>query len=59
MAADRWDEIDRVWHAIFERPESERSAAIDELAETMRRCATTSCRSGPFQSGARAPEEQP
>jgi serine/threonine protein kinase len=28
---ERWDEIDRVWHALLERPEPERAAAIDEL----------------------------
>jgi hypothetical protein len=28
---ERWDEIDRVWHAVLERPEPERAAAIDEL----------------------------
>ena len=31
MAADRWDAIDRVWHAVLARPEQEREAAIAEL----------------------------
>jgi hypothetical protein len=28
---ERWDELDRVWHAVLECPEPERAAAIDEL----------------------------
>ena len=31
MASDRWDAIDRVWHAVLARPEPEREAAIAEL----------------------------
>ena len=31
MSADRWAAIDRVWHAVLDRPESERAAALDEL----------------------------
>ena len=31
MTVERWAELDRVWHAILARPESERLAAVDEL----------------------------
>jgi hypothetical protein len=31
MTRERWAEIDRVWHAVLARPESERAAALDEL----------------------------
>jgi serine/threonine protein kinase len=40
MMPERWEELDRVWHALLERPESERAAAIDELCsddQTLRR----------------------
>ena len=28
---ERWEDLDRVWHAVLQRPESQRSAAIEEL----------------------------
>jgi hypothetical protein len=28
---ERWEDLDRVWHAVLQRPESERSAAIEQL----------------------------
>src|SRR5262245_6032688 len=31
MTPDRWQEIDRVWHAVLARPEHERAAAVAEL----------------------------
>ena len=31
MTPERWDAIDRVWHAVLERPEHERPAALTEL----------------------------
>jgi hypothetical protein len=31
MAPERWQDLDRVWHAVLARPESERRAAVDEL----------------------------
>ena len=31
MTPERWQEIDRVWHAVLARPEPERAAAIVEL----------------------------
>jgi len=31
MIPERWEELDRVWHAVLARPESERSAAIEQL----------------------------
>jgi serine/threonine protein kinase len=40
MIPERWDDLDRVWHAVLARPESERAAAIDELCpedQTLRR----------------------
>jgi serine/threonine protein kinase len=29
--AERWDEIDRVWHAVLDSQESDRSAVLDDL----------------------------
>ena len=31
MTPDRWQEIDRAWHAVLARPEDERAAAVAEL----------------------------
>ena len=31
MTPERWDDLERVWDALLERPASERAAAIDEL----------------------------
>ena len=28
---ERWEDLDRVWHAVLQRPESERSTAIEQL----------------------------
>ena len=33
MTPERWDDLDRAWRAVLERPESDRAAAIDELCE--------------------------
>ena len=30
MTPERWAKVDRVWHAVLERPESERAAAVAE-----------------------------
>ena len=40
MTPDRWQEVDRVWHAVLARPEHERAAAVAELCagdEALRR----------------------
>jgi hypothetical protein len=31
MSPEQWDAVDRVWHAVLERPEHERPAALTEL----------------------------
>ena len=31
MAADRWEAIDQVWHAVLAHPEHERAAAVVDL----------------------------
>jgi hypothetical protein len=31
MTPERWQEVDRVWHAVLARPEHERAAAVAEL----------------------------
>jgi eukaryotic-like serine/threonine-protein kinase len=31
MKPDRWEEIDRVWHAVLARPEHERATAVIEI----------------------------
>jgi serine/threonine protein kinase/Tol biopolymer transport system component len=31
MTPDRWREVDRIWNAVLERPEHERTAAVAEL----------------------------
>ena len=33
MTPERWQEVDRIWHAVLARPEPERAAAIAELCE--------------------------
>jgi serine/threonine protein kinase/Tol biopolymer transport system component len=40
MTPDRWQEVDRVWHAVLARPEHDRAAAVAELCagdEALRR----------------------
>ena len=33
MAPARWEDVDRVWHAVLARPEAERGAAVADLCQ--------------------------
>ena len=36
MTPERWEEVDRVWHAVLARPEDERAAAVDRALRRRR-----------------------